>query len=59
MPPEVIATDEIFTVHKNLLEVCRRFHSGEPVRRASLEANLDTLHAIVVALQMLTEERYA
>lgn len=57
VPPELIATNDIFTQHKNLLEFCRRFHNGEPVERAALDTTLDTLLETVLVLSVLADER--
>jgi hypothetical protein len=59
VPPELLATNDIFTQHKNLLEHCRWIHRGEPPPREALELTLDALDEVMVSLRELVEDRYA
>lgn len=57
--PELIATNDLFTQHKNMLEHCRHWHNGEPVDERALNLTLDRLDEIVQALRELARSRYA
>lgn len=57
--PELLAVNDIFTQHKNLLEFCRHIHNGELPSQEALTVTLDKMDGIVVALRELVEERYA
>lgn len=57
--PELLATNEIFSQYKNLLEFCRRFHNKELVEESAVETTLDELEEILIGLRELTWSRYA
>ena len=56
--PELVAANDIFTQQKNLLEMCRLWHQGEPVERTALNTVLDNLDEIVTVVRLLAEDRY-
>jgi hypothetical protein len=59
VPPELLATNDVFAQYKNLLEICRQYHNGTGFPREGLDECLDNLDAIVQAMRSLAEERYA
>lgn len=59
VPPLLIATNDIFTQHKNMLEHCRNIHNGQRPNKEALLTTLDTLGEIVLVSQALVEDMYA
>lgn len=55
---ELIIVGDLFSVHKNLLEICRSWHRGREVARAALDDDLDSLLTCVLVLGILARERY-
>lgn len=59
VPPELIATNEIFAQHKNLLECCRLWHNAlVPLDRAVIDRVVDEMLETVLTLGILVDERY-
>lgn len=54
--PHLIATNDVFTQHKNLLEFCRLIHNGKPIERRALNNTLDNLLETVLVLYVLADE---
>lgn len=57
VPPELIATESIFSQSKNLLEFCRHWQNNRTVYHNSLHGTLDMLRLNVEVLEQLAEER--